>query len=94
MTTFSANALEGRVALVTGTSRGIGAAILEAFVKAGATVVGTATSEAGAERITARIAELGGKGRGPPPRPWSTRSPNSAASTFSSTTLASPATRS
>ena len=64
MTTFSANALEGRVALVTGTSRGIGAAILEAFVKAGATVVGTATSEAGAERITARIAELGGKGRG------------------------------
>lgn len=64
MTTFSANALEGRVALVTGTSRGIGAAILEAFVKAGATVIGTATSEAGAERITARIAELGGKGRG------------------------------
>ena len=64
MTTFSANALEGRVALVTGTSRGIGAAILEAFVKAGATVVGTATSEAGAERITARIAELDGKGRG------------------------------
>ena len=64
MTTFSANALEGRVALVTGTSRGIGAAILEAFVKAGATVVGTATSEAGAERITARIAELDGTGRG------------------------------
>ena len=64
MTTFSANTLEGRVALVTGTSRGIGAAILEAFVKAGATVVGTATSEAGAERITARIAELDGKGRG------------------------------
>lgn len=62
--TFAASALAGRVALVTGTSRGIGAAILETFIKAGATVIGTATSESGAERITARIAELGGQGRG------------------------------
>ena len=61
---FSADAMAGRVALITGASRGFGAAILEVFVKAGATVVGTATSEGGAQRITERIAELGGKGHG------------------------------
>lgn len=61
---FSAEALSGEIVLVTGASRGIGAAILEACVKAGATVVGTATSEPGAEKISARIAELGGRGEG------------------------------
>lgn len=61
---FNADALEGKVALITGASRGIGAAILESFVRCGATVIGTATSEEGAAKITARIAELDGKGRG------------------------------
>jgi len=58
---FNSNALEGELALVTGASRGIGAAIATALTAAGAAVVGTATSEAGAEAITAA---LGDKGRG------------------------------
>jgi 3-oxoacyl-[acyl-carrier protein] reductase len=58
---FTANALHGEVALVTGASRGIGAAIAQALVDAGATVVGTATSQSGADGISAT---LGNKGRG------------------------------
>ncbi len=58
---FAATALEGEVALVTGASRGIGAAIAAALAAAGATVVGTATSEGGAESIGAA---LGKHGRG------------------------------
>ena len=56
--------LNGQVAIVTGASRGIGAAILEALAKAGAPVVGTATSEKGAEAISNRLAERGAKGAG------------------------------
>lgn len=44
--------LKGKVALVTGASRGIGQGIAQALAKAGATVVGTATTAEGAEKIT------------------------------------------
>lgn len=60
-TLFTDNALQGQVALVSGASRGIGAAIAAALCAAGARVVGTATSDAGAENISAA---LGDQGRG------------------------------
>lgn len=56
--------LESQIALVTGASRGIGAAIATALGKQGATVVGTATSEAGAELITQALQQAGIKGAG------------------------------
>jgi 3-oxoacyl-[acyl-carrier protein] reductase len=56
--------LENNVALVTGASRGIGRAIAIALAQAGAQVVGTATSAAGAAAISAEYAALGVKGRG------------------------------
>lgn len=56
--------LNDKVALVTGASRGIGAAIAEQLGKAGAVVIGTATSVSGAEKISARFAELGIRGAG------------------------------
>lgn len=61
---FTNEALAGQIVLVTGASRGIGETILARMVQAGATVVGTATSESGARKITEQIAALGGKGRG------------------------------
>jgi 3-oxoacyl-[acyl-carrier protein] reductase len=58
------NSLDGEVALVTGASRGIGQAIALALGNMGATVVGTATSEKGADAISAYFAEHGIKGQG------------------------------
>lgn len=58
--TMASLRLDGQVALVTGASRGIGAAIADRLRMLGADVFGTATSEAGAERISERL----GDGRG------------------------------
>ncbi|MFQ5983256.1 MAG: 3-oxoacyl-ACP reductase FabG [Woeseiaceae bacterium] len=58
---FASDTLNGQIALVTGASRGIGAAIAASLAYAGAMVVGTATTEPGADGITTA---LGSGGRG------------------------------
>jgi 3-oxoacyl-[acyl-carrier protein] reductase len=56
--------MEGKIALVTGASRGIGQACALALAREGATVIGTATSDKGAEAISAYLQAAGAKGRG------------------------------
>jgi 3-oxoacyl-[acyl-carrier protein] reductase len=56
--------LENQIALITGGSRGIGNAIALALASAGARVIGTATSEEGAARVTEALASHGYNGRG------------------------------
>jgi 3-oxoacyl-[acyl-carrier protein] reductase len=56
--------LDGEIALVTGASRGIGQAIARELGRRGATAIGTATTEAGAEAITRDLRERGLQGRG------------------------------
>lgn len=59
MSVINSNAFDGQIALVTGASRGIGAAIAKTLAEGGARVVGTATSAGGAENISAALGDAG-----------------------------------
>ncbi len=56
--------MQDKVALVTGASRGIGAAIALELGRQGATVIGTATTQGGADNISAALQAAGVKGKG------------------------------
>ncbi len=58
------NTMENQIVLVTGASRGIGKAIADKLGAAGAIVIGTATSDAGAQAISARFDAASVKGKG------------------------------
>lgn len=58
------NNMTDKIVLITGASRGIGAAILQVMAQTGATIIGTATSPAGADKITAAIETAGATGKG------------------------------
>ncbi|CAG0934315.1 partial 3-oxoacyl-[acyl-carrier-protein] reductase FabG, partial [Planctomycetaceae bacterium] len=56
--------MQNQIALVTGASRGIGAAIAAELGRQGATVIGTATTQSGAENIAAGLKAAGINGTG------------------------------